>query len=58
MNKQTASAYVKERGLKNIKQMIELTGRDRSTLNRWFNNERDWFEIVVTGCLEAQEKGE
>lgn len=53
MANKTASSYVKSRGLKNIKQMIELTGRDRSTLNRWFNNERVWFEIVVTGCLEA-----
>lgn len=51
MNKINASEYVKAKGLKNISQLIELTGRNRSTLNRWYNDDFEWFEIVVNGCL-------
>jgi hypothetical protein len=52
-----ASSYVKAKGLINIKQLMELTGRDRSTLNRWFKNDFQWFEIVVDGCLVHLNKG-
>jgi len=53
-----ASGYAKARGLVNLNQLIEISGRDRSTLNRWFNDDFDWFKLVVDGAANQITKGE
>lgn len=47
----TASDYVKNKGIKNLKFVSELTGQSTQTLNNWFNSKPKLFDIVVSGVL-------
>lgn len=46
-----ASDYAKQEGLKSLAQITDITGVSVQTLNNWFNNKRDLFDIVVFGCV-------
>ncbi len=46
----TASKKAKELGLKNLKQVSELTGQSLQTLTNWFNDKPELFEVVLLGC--------
>jgi len=47
----TASRYIKNNGLKSLKQVCSITGRNRATLINWFNNDKELFDTVVLGCV-------
>jgi len=51
-----ASGYVKTKGLDNLNELIAISGRDRSTLNRWFNEDLAWFKIVVDGVMISNDR--
>ena len=53
----TPSKYAKESGLKNLKEVQEITGVNRDTLVLWFKNRRAVFDVIILGCLEVKEKG-
>jgi hypothetical protein len=55
----TASQQAKKHGLKNLKQVSEMTGVGESTLHNWHKNKTKLFEIVLYGCkthLENESK--
>jgi len=59
--KHFASDQAKKEGLKSLSQITEITGVSTQTLNNWFNNKRNLFNIVVFGCvayLRATKQGE
>ena len=47
----TAASEAKELGLKSLAQVSELTEQSTQTLNNWFNNKPELFEIVLLGCM-------
>lgn len=49
----TASEAVKEKGLKNLAKVSSLTGVSSQTLNNWFNNKPELFEVVIRGCVRT-----
>lgn len=51
----TPSRYVKSRGLKSISQISNETGVSAQTLDNWFKNKRDLFDVVVDGMLMRQD---
>ncbi len=53
MQKLTAAQYVKECGFQSLKQVADMSGTSRQTLNNWFHNKTILFEIVVLGCQQA-----
>lgn len=52
----SASQYVKQRGLKNLTEVSNMTGKPCQTLRNWYRDENDLFEIVITGCIETKKK--
>ena len=46
----TASELAKQHGLKNLKQVAELTEQSNRTLNNWHKDKPLLFEIVLLGC--------
>lgn len=53
----TASKHAKARGLKGgLQTMSNDTGVSRPTLNNWFRNKPVLFDVVIDGCLVAQER--
>lgn len=49
----TASEFVKNAGMKNLSEMADITKQSTQTLNNWFNNKRELFEVVLLGCCEV-----
>ncbi len=47
----TPSQQCKSAGLSGLKELIELSGKDKSTLIRWHNDQQNLFEIVVLGAV-------
>jgi len=41
-------------GLKNMAQVIELTGQSAQTLNNWHKNKPQLFAVVLRGCADCQ----
>jgi hypothetical protein len=52
----SASKYVKQRGLKNLTEVSNMTGKPCGTLVNWHRDENELFEIVITGCIETKKK--
>jgi hypothetical protein len=52
----TPSKYAKESGLKNLKEVQEITGVNRDTLVIWFKTRRSLFDVIILGCLEVKSK--
>ncbi len=50
----TASEKAKALGLKNLKQVSEITGRSASTLNAWNRSDPAFLHIVLMGCAAHQ----
>jgi len=54
----TASQQAKSVGLKNLKQVTEITGAHRNTLRQWHRDKPDLFNIVLLGCIARLSTGE
>ena len=48
---QTPAKLAKQAGLKNLKQVSELTHVSVQTLTNWVRNKPHLFRIVLKGCL-------
>lgn len=46
----SASQQAKASGLKNLKQVTELTGVSKETLGNWCRDKPELFSIVLEGC--------
>ena len=51
----TPSQTAKSAGLKNLAQVIEITGVPRSTLVDWYHNKPKLFNAVILGCKTISE---
>lgn len=52
----TSSQYAKAYGLKNLKEVQELTGGVyRDTLINWFKNKPELYECVILGCVAKKQ---
>jgi hypothetical protein len=56
MSELSASKYVKQRGLKNLTVVSNMTGKPCGTLRNWHRDENELFKIVITGCIETKKK--
>lgn len=45
------SRLVKAAGLKNLQQVVEMTGQSPQTLDNWCRNKKQLFDIVIAGCV-------
>ena len=52
----TASQKAKTAGLKNLAEMCELSGQSFQTLNNWFNDKPELFNMVLLGCAVTKHK--
>jgi hypothetical protein len=48
---ETASTYIKGKGLPSLQHVSTESTISRSTLNGWWHTDRAKFETVVDGCL-------
>jgi hypothetical protein len=48
---ETASTYIKGKGLPSLQYVSTESTISRSTLNGWWHTDRTKFETVVDGCL-------
>lgn len=51
-NELTPAKQAKQRGLKSLKQVTELTGQSKETLGNWSKHKPQLFDVVLTGCIE------
>jgi len=49
--KPTASRKAKDYGLKNLNEMVAMTGESRQSLVNWFNLRPQRFELLLIGCI-------
>lgn len=54
MNNLTPSQQAKAAGLKNLRQVEELTGQSAQTLTNWHRDKPELFRIVLLGCVSEQ----
>ncbi|MBW1726004.1 MAG: hypothetical protein JRJ62_00200 [Deltaproteobacteria bacterium] len=47
----TASEKAKKAGLKNLKELAEISGESTQNLNNWFNNYPLRFELILKGAV-------
>lgn len=52
----TPSQQAKGMGLKSLTQVSQLTGVSLQTLTNWHRNKPDLFMVVLTGCIQLQNK--
>ena len=52
----TASDKAKNKGLKSLKEVCDLTGVSFQTLNNWSNDKPELFEVVLLGCVKKREQ--
>lgn len=52
--KMSASDFVKTNGFSSMKELSEIAGKDRQTLNRWFVEQPYFFKIVMLGALASK----
>lgn len=50
----TASERAKDLGIKNLKEVSELSGVSTQNLNNWLDKKPDLFEVVLLGCVEKK----
>lgn len=48
----TPAKQAKQRGLKSLAQVTQLTGVSKETLGNWSKHKPQLFDIVLTGCIE------
>ena len=53
----TASQTAKKTGLSSLAEVSEMTGQSVQTLNNWFNDKPDLFQVVIVGCAVFKHKG-
>ena len=54
----TAAEQAKQAGLKNLKQVTEMTGTRENTLRNWHRKRPALFRIVLAGCVAETAKAE
>ena len=47
----TAAEKAKSVGLKNLKELAEISGESTQTLNNWLNNYPVRFELILKGAI-------
>ena len=52
----TASEQAKAAGLKNLKQVAEMTGVRANTLHNWHRRKPLLFTVVLIGCVKLMER--
>ena len=52
----SASKSAKEIGLKNLNEVSEISKVSPQTLNNWYNNKKELFNVVLLGCLKIKQK--
>lgn len=45
------SEQAKDYGLKNLKQVADITGKKERTLINWFHDSPELFDVVLLGCV-------
>jgi hypothetical protein len=53
----SASKYIKSKGLPSLKHVCEMSGFSAGTLHGWFNEDFRKFDCLVTGCAYLHSKG-
>ena len=48
----------KAAGLKNLNELVALTGESIQTLNNWSKNKPKFFELVIAGAVSIKTKNE
>ena len=56
MMTQTPARLAKQAGLKNLKQVSELTHVSVQTLTNWVKDKPELFQVVLKGCLAELEQ--
>jgi len=51
----TASQQAKKAGLKNLVEVVDITGQSRQTLTNWHKNKPLLFNVVLIGCVRLNE---
>lgn len=51
LKKLTCAKYLKELGLDGTGELSKITGRGRSTLEGWFENDRKFFNLLALGAI-------
>lgn len=46
----TPSKKAKQAGLSSLAEVSQMIGKPPQTLNNWFNDEPELFDIVIIGC--------
>ena len=54
----TAAKAAKAAGLKNLKEVTALTGISAQTLDKWYKNRPELFNIILMGCKVASKESE
>ncbi len=49
----TPSQQAKAAGLKNLRQVQQLTGQSAQTLTNWHRDKPELFKIVIRGCVAS-----
>ena len=47
----TLSQYVKQSGLKSTTELVAICGRQQSTLDRWFKEDKKLFDCLIKGAV-------
>ena len=50
----TPSQQAKEAGLKNLREVQDITGQSAQTLTNWQKHKPELFKIVLIGCAESK----
>lgn len=51
-----AAAKAKSIGLPSLDYVAQKTNKSRSTLDRWYRENPDFFDIILQGCLVTYDK--
>jgi hypothetical protein len=57
MSKTTPAKYAKSKGLKKLKSMLEVSGRNRVTVNRWYYDDRKLFDCILVAAIQFECEG-
>lgn len=52
-----AADKAKEAGLKSLAEMGRIANKNVVTLNNWFKDNRQLFDVVLAGCVVTKNKG-
>ena len=56
--KSSASKEAKSHGLKGTAEICLLSGRSRTTIERWYKDDYQLFQVVLWGCVAKKDSGQ